>query len=150
MESLANISQIFGYILPIVGVCVLIALIVLLINVIKIVKGLNVTVGKANITVDGVNEAVATTNGYLKDLNTTVKTVNNMAMSVEAVRATTERAVKRSTAAWSKQYNQVKGYVLDFLEKKGPGKKPEVTVTEAPAVKTTEPNIETVEKTVAE
>ena len=40
-----------------------------------------------------------------------------MAMSVEAVRATTERAVKRTAKKWSKQYDQVKSAVTDVLEK---------------------------------
>ena len=118
MNTMESISQVFGYILPIIAVIALIVLIVLLLNVNKVIKGLNVTITKANTTVDGVNEAVATTNGYLKDFDVTVKTVNNVAMSVEAVRATTERVVKKSADSVSRQYNQVKGAVTEFLEKR--------------------------------
>ena len=118
MESFESISKIFGYLLPIVGVICVIVLIVVLINVNKIIKNLTVTVTKANTTVDGVNEAVTTANGYLKDFDVTVKAVNNVAMSVEAVRATTERVVKRSADKVNKQYTQVKTWVTDFLEKK--------------------------------
>ncbi|MBQ9037271.1 MAG: hypothetical protein IJJ19_01530 [Erysipelotrichaceae bacterium] len=118
MESLASISQVFSYLLPILAVIALIVLIVVMINVIKVVKGVNVTVTKANPIVDGVNDAVTTANGYLKEFDTTVKAVNNMAMSVEAVRATTSRVVKNSADKWTKQYNQVKQWVLDALEKR--------------------------------
>ncbi len=110
MEVLASISEIFKYLLPIFGVLVLGVLIIILIRVFGLLKNVN-------ITVTGVNTAVDTTNGYLKELNTTVKTVNNVAMSVEAVRATTERAVKNTAKKWSKQYDQVKTYVTDALEK---------------------------------
>lgn len=110
METLASISQVFLYLLPIVGVIALGFLISVLIKMGGIMKNVNVTV-------TGVNDAVGTTNGYLKELNTTVKTVNNMAMSVEAVRATTERAVKKAAKTASKQYDQVKTAVSDILEK---------------------------------
>ena len=110
MDSLANISQIFAYLLPILGAIALCLLIVLLVKMVGILKNMN-------ITVNGVNTAVDTTNGYLKELDTTVKSVNNMAMSVEAVRATTERAVKKTAKKWSKQYDQVKSAVTEVLEK---------------------------------
>lgn len=110
MDALANISQIFAYLLPILGAIALCLLIVLLVKMVGILKNMN-------ITVTGVNTAVDTTNGYLKELDTTVKSVNNMAMSVEAVRATTERAVKKTAKKWSKQYDQVKSAVTDVLEK---------------------------------
>ena len=110
MDSLATISQVFMYLLPVFGVIVLAALAVLLVKMLGILKNVN-------ITVTGVNTAVDTTNGYLKELDTTVKSVNNMAMSVEAVRATTERAVKKTAKKWSKQYDTVKAAVTDALEK---------------------------------
>ena len=138
MEGLASISQVFGYLLPIIGVVALIALIVLLINVINITKDLKVTVTKANPIVDGVNEAVTTTNGYLKEFNTTVKAVNNMSMSVEAVRATTERVVKNSAKQFNKQYAQVKEWVTDALEKRELEKKSKQQVAVASAEKPAE------------
>lgn len=110
MDSLETISKVFLYLLPIFGVIVLAVLAVLLIRLLGLLKNVN-------ITVNGVNSAVDTTNGYLKELDTTVKSVNNMAMSVEAVRATTERAVKKTAKKWSKQYDQVKAAVTDALEK---------------------------------
>ncbi|MBQ1521204.1 MAG: hypothetical protein IIZ74_00390 [Erysipelotrichaceae bacterium] len=110
METLANISQVFMYLLPIAGVITLGFLISVLIKM----RGI---MNNVNITVTGVNDAVGTTNGYLKELNTTVKSVNNMAMSVEAVRATTERAVKKAAKTASKQYDQVKTAVTEILEK---------------------------------
>ena len=122
MDTLANISKVFQYILPIIAVVALVALVVLLVKAIGIVKGLNVTVTKANTTVDGVNEVVGTANGYLKDFDVTVKAVNNMAMSVEAVRATTERAVKKTASSFTKEYDQVKGWVTTFLDEKLPKK----------------------------
>ena len=131
METLEMIGKIFGYILPVVGVIAVIALIVVLIKVIKILSGLGPTVKKVDITVEGVNEAIGTTNGYLKDLNTTVKAVNNMSMSVEAVRATTERVVKKTAKEWNKQYDQVKGWVTDVLERHD-AKKKELAAAKAP------------------
>ena len=125
MEGLASISQVFGYLLPIIGAVALIVLIVLLLNVNKMLKDVNVTVSKCNPVVDGVNDAVATTNGYLKDLKTTVVAVNNLSMSVEAVRATTERVVKNSASKINKQYDQVKEWVTDALEKREIAKKAE-------------------------
>ncbi|MBR0385117.1 MAG: hypothetical protein IJI05_01050 [Erysipelotrichaceae bacterium] len=117
MDNLVKISEIFGYVLPIIGAVALIVLIIVLLTLRKTLKNVNITVSKANVTVDGVNEAVGTTTGYLKELKPTVMAVNNMAMSVEAVRATTERVVKRSVKKISKQYNQVKTMVSDMLEK---------------------------------
>ena len=131
MEGLASISQVFGYLLPIIGVVALIALIILLINVINITKDLKVTVTKANPIVDGVNEAVTTTNGYLKEFN-------NMSMSVEAVRATTERVVKNSAKQFNKQYAQVKEWVTDALEKRELEKKSKQQVAVASAEKPAE------------
>ncbi len=122
MNTLAQISQFFQYILPVAAVIALAALVVLLIRVINVVKNLTVIVTKTNTTMDGVNEAVGITNNYLKDMNVTVKAVNNMAMSVEAVRATTERAVKKTAKTWNKEYEQVKGWVTNFLEEKLPKK----------------------------
>ena len=110
METLASVSQVFLYLLPIVGVITLCFLISVLIKMRGIMNNVNVTV-------TGVNDAVGTTNGYLKELNTTVKSVNNMAMSVEAVRATTERAVKKAAKTASKQYDQVKTAVGEIIEK---------------------------------
>ena len=123
METLELIGKIFSYILPVVGVIAVIALIVMLIKIIKILNGFGGTVKKVDVTVEGVNEAIGTTNGYLKELNTTVKAVNNMSMTVEAVRATTERAVKKTAKEWNKQYDQVKAWVTDILEKRDAKKK---------------------------
>ena len=63
MDALANISQIFAYLLPILGAIALCLLIVLLVKMVGILKNMN-------ITVTGVNTAVDTTNGYLKELDT--------------------------------------------------------------------------------
>lgn len=115
MDSFESVSKFFSNILPIVGVLAIVALIVLLIHLIGVLR-------KVKITVNGVNEAVGTANGYLKDFNVTVKTVNNMAMSVEAVRATAERAVKKTAKTWTKEYDNVKTWVTDFLENKLPRK----------------------------
>ena len=123
METLEMIGKIFGYILPVVGVIAVIALIVMIVKIIKVLNGLGGTVKKVDITIEGVNEAIGTTNGYLKDLDTTVKAVNNMSMSIEAVRATTERAVKKTAKEWNKQYDQVKNWVTDVLEKRDAKKK---------------------------
>ncbi len=132
MEGLASISQLFSYLLPIIAVIALVVLIIVLLNVIKVVKGLNITVTKANPIVDGVNDAVTTANGYLKEFDTTVKAVNNMAMSVEAVRATTSRVVKNSADKWNKQYTQVKQWVLEALEKRDREKNAVVKTAAAP------------------
>ena len=137
MNTLEMIGKIFGYILPIVGVIAVIILIVVLLKVAKILNGFGGTVKKVDITVDGVNEAIGTTNGYLKEFNTTVKAVNNMSMSVEAVRATTERVVKKTAKEWNKQYDQVKGWVTDMLEKHD-AKKKEQAVAAVPENKTEE------------
>ena len=56
MDALANISQIFAYLLPILGAIALCLLIVLLVKMVGILKNMN-------ITVTGVNTAVDTTNG---------------------------------------------------------------------------------------
>ena len=64
METLASVSQVFLYLLPIVGVITLGVLISVLIKM----RGI---MNNVNITVTGVNDAVGTTNGYLKELNTT-------------------------------------------------------------------------------
>ena len=110
MDSLATISQVFTYLLPVVGVVVLVILADALIKILKLIKNLDVTVNGLNTTVD-------TTNGYLKELDVTVNSVNNLAMSVEAVRATTERAVKKTAKKWSKQYDRVNSAVSDVLER---------------------------------
>ncbi len=125
MDTINKIGEVCSTLLPIFGVLALIALIIFLVYLVKLFKGLNETVTKANTAVDGVNEALDTVNGYIKDLNVTVNTVNNVAMSVEAVRATAERAVKKSAASMSKQYEQVKTWVTEFLNKATSTKKTE-------------------------
>ena len=130
MSSFENVSNFFRNLLPILAVVAILALIVLLIHLISVMR-------KVKITVTGVNEAIGTTNGYLKDFEVTVKTVNNMAMSVEAVRATAERAVKKTAKTWTREYDTVKAWVTDFLENKLPRKnkaeKATVQVEEVPA-----------------
>ena len=108
-EIFATVVDVCTKLLPIFGVLVLLVLFILLIRLIKTFK-------KLNTSLDGVNEAMDTVNVYLKDLNTTVEAVNNIATSVEAVRFTTEKSIKKTTGGISKGFSKVKGWTTGVLE----------------------------------
>ena len=103
MDILTKVSEVCGYLLPILGVILLVVLIVLVSKILKTLK-------KAD-------EAIVITKGYLQELDTTVKTINNVSMSVEAVRSTMTRVITKFVNKCSKNYDEIKAAVMNLLEK---------------------------------
>ncbi len=117
MEFLQLVSQIFGYILPVLGTVALIILIILGIKVTKLIKKVEESLTNVDATVGNLNKTIEMANKYVEDFGVTAKTVNNVSMSVEAVRYTLEQMIKKLIARWTKEYEQIKSLVLSFLER---------------------------------
>lgn len=133
-EILEIVREYSVKLLPVFALIALLVLIIVMIRLSSLMKRLK-------ITVTGVNKAVDTTNTYLGEMDVTVKAVNNLAMSVEAVRFTTEKAVKKSAAEWNKTYHKVKDWVTEALEEADAKKK-----AKAVAEKQSEAAVETIKK----
>jgi len=124
MEFLQLVSQIFGYLLPIIGTIALIILMVVGVKATKLIKrvensltNVDAIVSTANDTIGNLNKTIETANKYVDDFGVTAKTINNVSMTVEAVRFTLEQMVKKFIARWTKEYEQIKNMILSFLEK---------------------------------
>ncbi len=135
MDILATISNVFKYLLPIVGVAVLVALLILLVKVLSILK-------KVTNIVESLNSTMNKVDGYVGDFNVTVKTINNISMSIEAVRVTLEHLVKKAFEAWQKEFDTVKSMVTTLLEKLDK-KKENVEVVQSEPVETVSDGKET-------
>lgn len=123
MEILEQVSTVFKYILPILGVIVLIMLLVILARVNRIIKGLDTTVSSANQSLDMVRT-------YLGDMNTTVRTVNNVSMSVEGVRVALTNLLTKAIKKWNAEYETIKKMLTAILEKFTKEPEAEVTIVE--------------------
>ncbi len=124
MEFLQLLGQIFGYILPFAGTIALVILSVVGLKAVKLIKrvestltNVDATVTNANNAIDGLNKTIEMTNKYVEDFGVTSKTVNNVSMSVEAVRYSLEKTVKKIIVGWTREYELIKNLTLSFLDK---------------------------------
>ena len=114
---LEDISSYASLLLPIFAAIVLVLLIILVLRILSFIS-------RVDKTVMNVDEILDVSKEYLVDLKTTVHAVNNVSMSVEAVRVTLERMIKKYYRKAVTEVAEVKAWIKEFMEKNS---KPEET-----------------------
>ena len=124
MEFLQIVSQIFGYLLPVLGTAVLIILIIVGLRALKLIQkvensltNIDTVVSNANNTLGNLNKTIEMANKYVVDFSVTSKTVNNVSMSIEAVRYALEQMIIKLIVKWTKEYEKIKNLIFSFFEK---------------------------------
>ena len=114
---LEDISSYASLLLPIFAAIVLVLLIILILRILSFISRID----KAVINLDEILDVVKV---YVIDLKTTIHAINNVSMSVEAIRVTLDRFIKKYYRKAVTEVEEVKAWIKEFMEKNS---KPEET-----------------------
>ncbi len=107
---LEDISSYASLLLPVFAGILLVLLIILVLRILSFIS-------RVDKTVINIDEILDVSKEYLGDLKTTVHTINNVSMSVEAVRVTLERMIKKYYRKAVTEVAEVKAWIKQFMEK---------------------------------